>query len=464
MTSLPDSFVLSARESLGEDVAARLFAAVEAGESVTAVRANLAKIPAEALAGHFKDSEPEPVPWCTEAFYLKHRPVFALDPWFHAGAYYVQDASSMFVASLVKGLKGGAAAGGEAVPQSLRILDLCAAPGGKSTSVASLLSDNDLLVSNEVISSRATVLAENMTKWGCPNAVVTSSDPSAFAAVPGFFDIMLTDVPCSGEGMFRKDAGAVGEWSADNVALCASRQRRIVSDVWPALKCGGYLIYSTCTFNHFENDDNVEWICAEFGAEVVPVDSVADTVCTGALKTRCGLQFVPGTTRGEGLFVALLRKNGTAVAARRKPDRQGRGAKKCDCRQLGDGFNSYNVTTSSGEQIIKGYPAALEADIRFLEGALRVIRSGIAAATVKGKDLIPSAALALSTALAAEAYPSAEMDLEQALAYLRLQPVTIPDAPRGFVLLRYKGVAQGFVKNLGNRCNNLFPAAWRLRM
>ncbi len=464
MTSLPDSFVASAREALGDDVAARLFAAVEAGESVTAVRVNPAKISAEALAEHFKDAEPEPVPWCPEAFYLQHRPVFALDPWFHAGAYYVQDASSMFVASLVKGLKRYSATGGAALPQSVRLLDLCAAPGGKSTSMASLLSDNDLMVSNEVISSRATVLAENMTKWGCPNAVVTSCDPSAFAAVPGFFDVMLTDVPCSGEGMFRKDADAVGEWSADNVALCASRQRRIVSDAWPALKCGGYLIYSTCTFNHFENDDNVEWICAELGAEVVPVSSVADTACTGAIKTRCGLQFVPGTTRGEGLFVALLRKSGAAEPSRRRSDRQGRTAKKCDCRQLSDGFNAYDVTTSSGEQIIKGYPAALEADMRLLEGALRVIRSGIAAATVKGKDLVPSAALALSTALDSGVYPSVETDLEQALAYLRLQPVVLPDAPRGFVLLRYKGVAQGFVKNLGNRCNNLFPAAWRLRM
>ena len=468
MTSLPDIFMASSREALGEGCAARLFAAIEAGESVTAVRANPAKISVEDLAGHFKGAEPEPVPWCPDALYLKHRPVFALDPWFHSGAYYVQDASSMFVSSIVAALKASCAAewpdAGVSAACGRRILDLCAAPGGKSTSVASLLSGDDLLVSNEVISSRATVLAENMTKWGSPNAVVTSCDPSAFAAVPGFFDIMLTDVPCSGEGMFRKDADAVGEWSADNVALCASRQRRIVSDAWPALKCGGYLIYSTCTFNRFENDDNVEWICAELGAEVVSVESVTDTACTGALKTRCGLQFVPGTTRGEGLFVALLRKNGAAEPVRRKSDRPNRMVKKCDCRLLVDGFNSYNITTSSGEQIIKGYPAALEADIRFLEGALRVIRSGIAVATVKGKDIIPSAALALSTAMASDAYPSVEIDLDQALAYLRLQPVVLQDAPRGFVLLRYKGVAQGFVKNLGNRCNNLFPAAWRLRM
>ena len=459
MSSLPDNFIASAREALGCEVAEHLFAAIEAEESVTAVRANPAKISAGKLAENFQMLESEPVPWCPDALYLSSRPVFALDPWFHSGAYYVQDASSMFVAALVEGLKKK-----HFQAEGARFLDLCAAPGGKSTSVASLLSENDLLVANETISSRATVLAENICKWGRPNVVVTSSDPSAFASVPSFFDLMLTDVPCSGEGMFRKDSDAVGEWSAENVALCAARQRRIVSDAWPALKQGGFLIYSTCTFNRFENDCNVEWICSELGAEIVPLASVADESCTGALKTRCGLQFVPGTTRGEGLFVALLRKTSESPQARRKAEKQTRNAKKCDCPQLTGDFSAYNVVTASGEQIIKAYPSGLEADIKYLETALRVIRSGIAVTTVKGKDQIPSAALALSTALAQNAYPAVELNREQALAFLRLQPVALAETQRGFVLLRYKAVPLGFVKNLGSRCNNLFPSAWRLRM
>ena len=175
----------------------------------------------------------------------------------------------------------------------LRVLDLCAAPGGKTTQLLSHLDDTSLLVANEVMASRATVLAENVARWGRSNVAVTASDPSVFASLSGFFHVAVVDAPCSGEGMFRKDERAVAEWSPAAVRLCAARQRRILADVWPALAPGGLLIYSTCTFNRMENEDNVAWICAEKGAS--------------CLEMR---HFYPGEDRGEGFFAALLQKEG----------------------------------------------------------------------------------------------------------------------------------------------------------
>ncbi|MBQ5401649.1 MAG: RsmB/NOP family class I SAM-dependent RNA methyltransferase, partial [Bacteroidales bacterium] len=234
--NLPQAFVESTRAALG-DKADAVVEAILAGESVTAVRANPFKISADDLRRRFAAAGAD-VPWCADAFYLNERPVFSLDPLIHAGAYYVQDPSAMFVGSLAEVLIRQSEA-------SLKVLDLCAAPGGKSTAVASALRPSDLLVSNEVIGSRASVLAENIVKWGCSNTVVTNNDPKDFARLSASFDIILADVPCSGEGMFRKDPAAIAEWSPENVNLCAARQRRIVADVWPSLREGGWLIYST---------------------------------------------------------------------------------------------------------------------------------------------------------------------------------------------------------------------------
>ncbi|MBP5210366.1 MAG: RsmB/NOP family class I SAM-dependent RNA methyltransferase, partial [Bacteroidales bacterium] len=290
------AFVENTVASLGKENASTLLNAIENSEPVVSVRRNSLKLSIDDFREHFHGNVDGVVLWCQDGIYLKERPSFALDPLFHAGAYYVQEASSMSVVSVLKALN--------AEGTSLRILDLCAAPGGKTTAIASAIDGGSLLVANEVIRSRATVLAENVSKWGRSNVVVTNSDPADFKKVPGFFDVVFADVPCSGEGMFRKDSEAVEQWSAANVALCSSRQRKIVADAWTSLRPGGYLVYSTCTYNHFENDDNVAWIASELGAQVV------DIQIEGAVKTRCGLQFVPGITRGEGFFCALLRKNG----------------------------------------------------------------------------------------------------------------------------------------------------------
>lgn len=463
MAQLPQEFLDSTCAVFGER-AGELFAAIEAGEPVTAVRANPSKIEASVLRRRFAAAG-DVVPWCSEAFYLDERPVFALDPLLHAGVYYVQDPSAMFVGSVASAIIRESE-----VP--LKVLDLCAAPGGKSTAVASALRPSDLLVANEVIGSRASVLAENIVKWGYPNTIVTNNDPKDFERLNGWFDLIVADVPCSGEGMFRKEPSAIAEWSPDNVRLCAARQRRIVADVWPALSEGGWLIYSTCTFNSSENDGNAEWICRELRAEVfAPVALLradwpeAKLVCSEAkageaIPTRCGLQFAPGITRGEGQYVAVLRKTSSAKPASFKPAKPFR---KAPCNWLQDGFDSFIVETSAGT-LIKGYPKALVQDIRLLEERLRVLRSGVAVAAVKGRDLIPQADLALSQAFRQDALPRVELAKDQALQYLRCEALQLPGAPRGFITVTYEGIPLGFVKNLGTRANNLFPQAWRLRM
>ena len=273
-------------EELGAERSSKVLEGLER-EPLVSVRVNPFKMTLEGLREHFGAIAGEAVEWAAgEAFYLTERPSFTLDPVFHAGGYYVQEASSIYVGGLFD-----KAVEGLAEP---RVLDLCAAPGGKTTQILSHLGGRGHLVANEVIGSRVAILAENVAKWGCPNVTVTNSDASVLAAAyrgREQFDVVVVDAPCSGEGMFRKGDVAVKNWSPGNVNLCAQRQRRIVSDIWPALRDGGYIIYSTCTFNHFEDEDNVAWIAEDLGAEV--------------LSQR---HFYPGLDQGEGFFVAMLQK------------------------------------------------------------------------------------------------------------------------------------------------------------
>ena len=479
MAPLPKEFIDSLRAAIGGR-AQDVLDALGCEDGVVGVRANPAKMEPGALSSRFGVGA-QPVPWRADAFFLDSRPTFALDPLFHAGAYYVQDPSAMMVGTIADSL----------IAQSespLRILDLCAAPGGKSTCLASVLRGGDVLVSNEVIGSRASILAENMVKWGNPNTIVTNNDPKDFARLAASFDIILADVPCSGEGMFRKDPEALAQWSSENVKLCAARQRRIVADVWPALKEGGWLLYSTCTFNSSENDGNVEWICRELGAEVVLLSNAPHSFCRllhpqivglqknasrnmesepdslpveGAVETRCGLQLGMGLTRGEGQYVALLRKT-SAQKAGSQP-KVGKPSRKFPCDWLESGVAAYEQSTSAGI-MLKAYPEQTEAQLRFFESSLRAIRSGVAVAYVKGRDLVPQTDLALSRAFRREAFAQAELTRDQALQFLRCAALQLPDAPRGFNVVTFERVPLGFVKNLGNRANNLFPQAWRLRM
>lgn len=451
---IKESFRKYLEEAIGSDDALVAFSAFDSPASV-AVRRN-----------PFKDGicpEGRQVPWCSHGRILPERPQFTLDPHFHAGAYYVQDSSSMFVGHafrhILKDLR---------VPSGrpFRVLDLCAAPGGKTTDLAASLreafGDAFILVANEVMKARAGVLADNVALWGDPNVVVTSDDPSAFAGLPGFFDVIVADVPCSGEGMFRKDEEAQKQWSEDNVALCEARQRRIIADVWPSLARDGVLIYSTCTFNRYENDGNVRWTADELGAEPLFRDDVL-APGNGVIKTELGYSLVPGHVEGEGQYCSALRKKSDVEWREIKA----RGMRPSKASAVPKGLKvpvDRDVTVRMKGETVTAVPAVISADLAVLEPQLHVIAAGCAVGVMKAGTLVPDADLALSIMLDKDAYPSAEVDQKTALAYLHRDAIMLPDSPKGFVLVRYEGLPLGFVKNLGNRCNNLHPQSRRIRM
>ena len=428
------------------------------GEPSVSVRINPAKAgsPSE-LFGNLVSG---PVEWNRHAAFLSERPAFTLDPLIHAGAYYVQDSSAMFPGKAFRDVLDKVLESGIISP---KVLDLCAAPGGKTTDISASLRESCkggyLLISNEIMKQRAAVLADNAAVWGDPSVVVTSVDPKAFGTLPGFFDIIVADVPCSGEGMFRKDDEAVSQWSEENVALCQARQRRIVADVWPSLAEGGFLVYSTCTFNNLENDDNVKWICSEFGAEIIGIDSC------GLLRTECGVSLVPGFVRGEGQYCAVLRKTspsaGTAACSGRQQDRWQKlpEAHASIIRPLLD--EEMAMIVKDGR--IVAVPEYVRCVLSMLE-PLRPLARGLAVGMFKGKDFIPDADLALSLSLRRGAFNEFEVNRETALSFLHRDPVRLPDAERGMLLLVYRGLPIGFVKNLGNRCNSLHPLHRRIRM
>ena len=441
---MPEEFKKLLEDSLGAAVAGKALAALE-GQPPVSIRLNPGKKPSAGLP------EPAaPVPWSKHGCFLKDRPSFTLDPLFHAGAYYVQDSSAMFPGHIFRCvLKEFASLPG------LNVLDLCAAPGGKTTDILSSLresrGDDFFLIANEVAQQRATALCDNVARWGEASVAVTSADPSAFSKFEGAFDIIVADVPCSGEGMFRKDSEALRQWSLDNVALCQARQRRILSDVWPALADGGILIYSTCTFNHLENDDNVRWASETLGAEVLAdFPDFAEV-----LRTREGFALVPGTAPGEGQYCAVLRKTGGSqrVTPRVKPLRA----------EMKNTFLDGEVSiVRRGELFVALTPAASR--MSYLLDALRPLRSGVAVGTLKGRDFIPHADLALARSLRAGAFASVEVSLQEALAFLHRENIILKDAPKGYIVLKYNGLPLGFVKNLGNRCNNLLPQGRRIKM
>ena len=480
-------------ESLGEEIAAKAFPALFGEENgITAVRFNSRKcaefqevLPGGSTASDFAFSGlslGERVPWTSGTYYLAERPNFAQQPLFNAGLYYVQDPSCTYLESVWRTLYGTSAANSS--PQApKRVLDLCAAPGGKSTHLADLMNERGLLVSNEVISSRAATLAENMAKWGVANSVVTNSDPSAFSKLQNLFDLILVDAPCSGEGMFRKNPDAIGEWSLNNVKLCAQRQRRILNDIWPALRQGGYLIYSTCTFNHLENADNVQYIVEELGAEVIPLapqewellrSCGVEAVGEGKAASL-GYQFLPGLARGEGQFFAILRKRAAEeTASGRDAAAAGRDAEGACAPE-----REIRWHKEIKGDLLKLLPEQLVPEIKLLSKHLKIVSSGRAVATMLaskrgGVALVPHADLALSLHIGTildylrENYKfkveSVELPLEQIQAFLAKEPLLLPDAPTGYLLLTYKGAGVGFVKNLGNRCNSLLPNARRIKM
>ena len=378
---IPDSFRTLLADSVGAAHAGTVLQALDAPASVS-IRLN----PSKLQFCPFPDAIP--VPWNPYGYLLPQRPVFTLDPLFHAGCYYVQDSSAMYVGEIFRrmtdGLQPGAA-----------VLDLCAAPGGKTTDLAASLrerlGDRFSLLANEVMHNRFGLLRQNVETWGDPCVGVVSRDPSAFGQAP-LFDAILADVPCSGEGMFRKDTQAVADWSPAAVEFCAARARRILRDIWPTLRPGGILVFSTCTFNHVENDGTVEWAASSLGAEVLPLPA-----CPPVLPTRLGQVLLPGLVPGEGQFVAALRKPGAPEGLR------------------------------------TAHPFALF-----------------------------HAQLPVS---APDSAPLVNVDRETALHYLHGDALVLPaEAPLGPVAIGYEGHALGPAKNLGKRCNNLYPKHKRIRM
>ena len=397
----------------------------------------------------------ETVPWAENACYLPIRPVFTADPLFHSGCYYVQEASSMFLAQAIR----------QYVKSPVRALDLCAAPGGKTTHLLSLLPSGSMLVANEPMPLRAQVLAENVIKWGNPSAVVTRNRPSDFASFRNLFDVIVVDAPCSGEGMFRKDEYAVKQWSVANVMQCVERQREILRDVWEALRPGGMLVYSTCTFNREEDEDCVAWIADELGAEVLPVECSPEWGITGNL-TETGhpvYRFIPGYTNGEGFFMSLLRKEGDGVSQLPKsPKVQLCPSKiKALVEEWVDDAQSFDFVLQ--DDTVVATPKAHTALVAALQARLKVLHAALPVAQIKNNKPVPNHALAMSTSLRSEAFAQVELTREQALVYLHRETLMLPDAPIGILLLTYCGTPMGFAKNVGSRANNMYPSEWRIR-
>jgi tRNA and rRNA cytosine-C5-methylases len=399
-----------------------------------------------------------PVPWSKHGYYLNERPNFTFDPLFHAGVYYVQEASSMFTGKAIR----------ELVKEPVKVLDLCAAPGGKSTDIISSLPENSLLVSNEIIRNRAWILAENITKWGHPNCIVTNNSPKEVGKLTHFFDVIVVDAPCSGEGMFRKDPASIEEWSVANVNLCASRQQEIMEHIWKALRPGGLLIYSTCTYNLEENERNVQFFIDQLEAQPIPVSINEDWKIEKALEgTYPTYRFMPHRTTGEGFFLAVLQKaegEKFTIKEKSKDKKKSKDEVKFPDSAKSWVLNSDEFSYYMEGNLLKAHSSKYDTEFKLIKSKLNVLHSGITLAEIKGKDLIPQQSLALSLALNREEFTECDLDLNTAILYLRKEAIGLPyNCPKGFVLLTYKNTPLGWVKNLGNRANNLYPQEWRIR-
>ncbi|MDR1896554.1 MAG: rRNA cytosine-C5-methyltransferase [Prevotellaceae bacterium] len=401
----------------------------------------------------FDMSNYQAVAWCKSGIYLPERPLFTLDPLFHSGSYYVQEAASMFAEQCVN----TAGQFGNIV----YVLDLCAAPGGKSTHLASLFPDS-LLVCNEVIRSRSAILEENLAKWGSPNTVVTSVDPVKFGKLGSFFDFILVDAPCSGEGMFRKDANALKNWSPEQIKHCAARQLRIVHDVWNSLKPGGFMLYSTCTYNIEENETAVRYITERLGAESIPVDISPFNGIQPSLNSAVNAcRFFPHKTRSEGLFISLIKKHGELKPSNPRKSKQV--GKFPDLRSWIKEPRNFNYRSHNDHIYL--LPEKFVADVEFIGKTIHVISSGTEMCTVKGRELIPSLNFAHSSAINPANFPIWQIDKPTALKFLKKETLAAPAGiNKGYVLLVYAGVPSGWVKNIGLRCNNLLPTNRKIRM
>lgn len=454
---LPEQFISRMQRELGVAEAEALCAALET-EPSTSVRLNPAKMAEQKWGGGR-------VAWSDYGYLLGERPAFTLDPDFHAGAYYVQEASSQFAGYIVSMAVGGAEA-----CKGQRVLDMCAAPGGKSTHYATLVGERGLVVANEINRSRAAVLADNARKWGLGNMVVTCNDSARVADFEEWFDVVAVDAPCSGEGMFRKSDEACEQWSEANVAMCAERQWEILQNAFRSLKPGGVLLYSTCTFNRTEDEDVVGRACEEFGDELLPVDDIPIGDDWGVVMGREGVfqtfRFFPHRLTGEGMFMAVARKAGLATSRRRMPKARRKVMEAVDKRTAQELSRwvkeSEQMRFFAAGDTLYGCRKEHYDEVEALAGTLAVIYSGVAMGQVFKGKLKPDGALALYAGVNHDAVACCEVDEQEALKFLRKQDMDAAQFSEGVNMVLYGGRPLGFVKRVGARVNNMYPNSLRI--
>lgn len=461
-TPLPSDFVQLMHDHLGQAEATALCASLDTA-SPTSIRLSRRKMVAdEALPAALGSS----VPWCPSGYYLEERPRFTGQAAFHSGGYYVQEASSMLlyqIGPLLSEVLGD---------RPLVALDLCAAPGGKSTLLMDLMPSGSTLVSNEYVRERANILTEQMQKWGSPDCIVTTTAPERLGRLEATFDLIVVDAPCSGEGMFRKDLAARSEWSLSSVDVCARRQRSILQDIWSALKPGGMCVYSTCTFNRYEDEDIVRFIATDLGATVLALPSpLPEGVMPSPYSPYPCYRMMPHRAVGEGLFMAVLRKLGDLdeemALSPSQPRRKGKGTPTPSVPNEVRGWvqSPERFVWMLEDDSISALPprvATLYTALSALE--IPVLSAGIPIGQLKGRDIIPHAALALSTELRREAFQEAEIEASTLVAYLGRETITLgDDLPSGLTLITHLGLPLGWAKHLGRRTNNLYPQHWRIR-
>jgi len=454
-TNLPADFKSNIQQLLGTEESESLFDAIEEQSPRTSIRINSHKTNIVPFSG-------EKIPWSQNGYFLTERPSFTLDPTFHSGAYYVQESSSIFLEHILQTIS----------PEKGLYLDLCAAPGGKSTLLSSYLGQDGLLISNEVIKARASILKENIIKWGLGNTVVTNNDPAHFEVLEGAFDLVLIDAPCSGEGMFRKDPQARNEWSIDNVQICAARQERILDHAGALVRAGGYLIYSTCTFNRRENEDNLKFLTEEFSYEPVRIPLQKDwgiVESEEVIDDRIfyGYRFYPHKVAGEGFFITVLKRPDSSF---HQNPRKTKDFKHPYVQRANDTHVIREVTGIGEEWFLftlqESYFAMrseFKDHFEWIVPYLNIRYFGIELGKVNKGQLIPSHEFALSI-LSKSLFVTYELTKEEALSYLRKEDMTLDIIEEGWVLVTYEDLPLGWIKNIGKRINNYYPKDWRIRM
>ncbi|MBC7949271.1 MAG: Fmu (Sun) domain protein [Chitinophagaceae bacterium] len=445
---LPPSLIDSIKDAPGFDKGA--FERIHASEEqVTAIRNNPLKTAELPMPG-------SQILWTRHGYYLDTRPSFTFDPLFHAGCYYVQEPSSMFLEQALNQTVD--------LTQPLKILDLSAAPGGKSTHIQSLISTESMLVSNEVIRARANILKDNIIKWGAGNVVVTCNDPKDFARLEGFFDVIVVDAPCSGSGLFRREPEAIDEWSLNNVALCSQRQQRILFDAWPALKEGGIVIYSTCSYSVEENERIMDWMLKELGVESLPlkVDHAWGITTTTSTNGAIGYRFWPDKLKGEGFFIACFRKTGYTEELRKQKIRSGlERLTKREMEVIKKWVRDSDDQYFRHENTNYAWPTNHADDFHLLLSNNRVVYSGVRIGELMRDKLVPDHALSMSS-LVSDSIGRVEVSYEQAIRYLQRKELDIETPSKGWQLVIYKSHALGWINVLPNRINNYYPKELRI--